>query len=145
MLVQNVNPSICTLLSLPLFLFPALSARYKLHEVMPDFDFLSEADLACDVVCLVYDINNPQSFEYCAKVYKVYTLEKMLISRTEACKACCVYIYIYSIYSLTGNIDRLCLAAILHRQQDALCGDCSQVRPARNPATLQPLTAGVLP
>lgn len=39
---------------------------------MPDFDFLSEADLACDVVCLVYDINNPQSFEYCAKVYKVY-------------------------------------------------------------------------
>lgn len=94
MLVQNVNPSICTLLSLPLFLFPALSARYKLHEVMPDFDFLSEADLACDVVCLVYDINNPRSFEYCAKVYKVYTLEKMLISRTEACKACCVCIYI---------------------------------------------------
>lgn len=43
----------------------------KLHEVMPDFDFLSESDLACDVVCLVYDTNNPQSFEYCAKVYKV--------------------------------------------------------------------------
>lgn len=52
-------------------LFPALSAHDKLHEVMPDFDFLSEADLTCDVVCLVYDINNPRSFEYCAKVYKV--------------------------------------------------------------------------
>lgn len=38
---------------------------------MPDFDLLSEADLACDVVCLVYDINNPRSFEYCAKAYKV--------------------------------------------------------------------------
>lgn len=38
---------------------------------MPDFDFLSDSDLACDVVCLVYDTNNPQSFEYCAKVYKV--------------------------------------------------------------------------
>ena len=38
---------------------------------MPDFDFLSETDLACDVVCLVYDVNNPRSFEYCAKVYKV--------------------------------------------------------------------------
>ncbi|CAB1342417.1 unnamed protein product [Coregonus sp. 'balchen'] len=40
-----------------------------LHEVMPDFDFLSEEDLACDVVCLVYDVNNPRSFEYCAKQY----------------------------------------------------------------------------
>lgn len=38
---------------------------------MPDVDLLSEADLACDVVCLVYDINNPRSFEYCAKAYKV--------------------------------------------------------------------------
>jgi Ras family protein T1 len=41
---------------------------------MPDFDFVSEEDLACDVVCLVYDVNNPRSFEYCAKVYKVCTV-----------------------------------------------------------------------
>uniref|UniRef100_A0A3B3YX43 Mitochondrial Rho GTPase n=1 Tax=Poecilia mexicana TaxID=48701 RepID=A0A3B3YX43_9TELE len=41
-----------------------------LHEVMPDFDILSEPDLSCDVVCLVYDISDPRSFEYCAKVYK---------------------------------------------------------------------------
>uniref|UniRef100_A0A665VCN8 Mitochondrial Rho GTPase n=1 Tax=Echeneis naucrates TaxID=173247 RepID=A0A665VCN8_ECHNA len=46
-----------------------------LNEVMPDFDFLSEADLACDVVCLVYDVNNPRSFEYCAKVYKQYLID----------------------------------------------------------------------
>lgn len=44
---------------------------HQLHEVMPDFDFLSAADLACDVVCLVYDVNDPRSFEYCAKTYKV--------------------------------------------------------------------------
>uniref|UniRef100_A0AAZ3SLL5 EF-hand domain-containing protein n=1 Tax=Oncorhynchus tshawytscha TaxID=74940 RepID=A0AAZ3SLL5_ONCTS len=35
---------------------------------------LSE-DLACDVVCLVYDVNNPRSFEYCAKVYKQYFMD----------------------------------------------------------------------
>uniref|UniRef100_A0A674EER0 Mitochondrial Rho GTPase n=1 Tax=Salmo trutta TaxID=8032 RepID=A0A674EER0_SALTR len=32
-------------------------------------------DLACDVVCLVYDVNNPRSFEYCAKVYKQYFMD----------------------------------------------------------------------
>ncbi len=72
--LQNVNPSICTrCLSLSRCLsVPGLVCTHtKLHEVMPDFDFLSESDLACDVVCLVYDVNNPRSFEYCAKVYKV--------------------------------------------------------------------------
>ncbi|XP_061882918.1 mitochondrial Rho GTPase 1-A-like isoform X6 [Entelurus aequoreus] len=43
-----------------------------LHEVFPDFDYLSDADLACDIVCLVYDVSNPYSFEYCAKVFKQY-------------------------------------------------------------------------
>lgn len=43
----------------------------QLHEVFPDFDYLSDADLACDIVCLVYDVSNPYSFEYCAKVFKV--------------------------------------------------------------------------
>lgn len=54
--------------------FVVLSAHLQLHEVMPDVDFLSETDLICDVVCLVYDVNDPRSFEYCAKVYKVRTL-----------------------------------------------------------------------
>lgn len=62
----SVNPSISNL-----FFVPLSSILHKLHEVMPDLDFLSEADMACDVVCLVYDVNNPRSFEYCAKVYKV--------------------------------------------------------------------------
>ncbi|XP_053348760.1 mitochondrial Rho GTPase 1-A isoform X1 [Clarias gariepinus] len=46
-----------------------------LHEVLPDFEFLSEADLACDVVCLVYDVSNTRSFEYCAKTYKKYFMD----------------------------------------------------------------------
>uniref|UniRef100_A0A8C9WNT0 Mitochondrial Rho GTPase n=1 Tax=Scleropages formosus TaxID=113540 RepID=A0A8C9WNT0_SCLFO len=47
----------------------------QLHEVLPDPDFLSEGDLSCDAVCLVYDISNPRSFEYCARVYKQYFLD----------------------------------------------------------------------
>uniref|UniRef100_A0A8C7XF99 Mitochondrial Rho GTPase n=1 Tax=Oryzias sinensis TaxID=183150 RepID=A0A8C7XF99_9TELE len=46
-----------------------------LHEVFPDFDYLSDSDLACDVVCLVYDASNPYSFEYCAKVFKQYFMD----------------------------------------------------------------------
>lgn len=43
----------------------------QLHEVFPDFDYLSDVDLACDIVCLVYDVSNPFSFEYCASIFKV--------------------------------------------------------------------------
>lgn len=34
-------------------------------------DPLEQADLKCDVVCLVYDTVNPKSFEYVARVYLV--------------------------------------------------------------------------
>lgn len=46
-----------------------------LHEVFPDFDYLSDTDLACDIVCLVYDVSNPYSFEYCAKIFKQYFMD----------------------------------------------------------------------
>uniref|UniRef100_A0A674EK15 Mitochondrial Rho GTPase n=2 Tax=Salmo trutta TaxID=8032 RepID=A0A674EK15_SALTR len=46
-----------------------------LHEVFPDFDVLSDTDLACDIVCLVYDASNPHSFEYCARVFKQYFMD----------------------------------------------------------------------
>ncbi|KAM9491436.1 mitochondrial Rho GTPase 1b isoform 5-T5 [Salvelinus alpinus] len=46
-----------------------------LHEVFPDFDVLSDADLACDIVCLLYDASNPHSFEYCARVFKQYFMD----------------------------------------------------------------------
>jgi Ras family protein T1 len=32
-------------------------------------DKLTEPELMCDVVCLVYDLNNPRSFEYVARTY----------------------------------------------------------------------------
>ncbi|XP_064171873.1 mitochondrial Rho GTPase 1-A-like [Anguilla rostrata] len=58
-----------------------------LHEVVPDFDVLSDSDLTCDVVCLVYDISNPHSFEYCAKVYKQYFLDSKTPCMVIAAKA----------------------------------------------------------
>nr|XP_023685680.1 mitochondrial Rho GTPase 1-A-like isoform X4 [Paramormyrops kingsleyae] len=46
-----------------------------LHEVLPDTDFLSETDLSCDVVCLLYDVSNPRSFEFCARLYKNHFMD----------------------------------------------------------------------
>uniref|UniRef100_A0A8C9R5Q0 Mitochondrial Rho GTPase n=1 Tax=Scleropages formosus TaxID=113540 RepID=A0A8C9R5Q0_SCLFO len=48
---------------------------HLLHEVFPDSEFLSDADLCCDVVCLVYDISNPSSFEFCADIFKRYFMD----------------------------------------------------------------------
>ncbi len=44
----------------------------QLNEMDLDMtDALSGPELACDVICLLYDVTNPKSFEYCAKMYKV--------------------------------------------------------------------------
>ena len=34
-------------------------------------DSLSNSELACDVICLLYDVSNPKSFEFCARSYLV--------------------------------------------------------------------------
>ena len=34
-------------------------------------DVLSPAELNCDVACLLYDVTNAKSFEYCARIYTV--------------------------------------------------------------------------
>jgi len=34
-------------------------------------DPLLPSEVQCDVACLVYDINNPKSFEYIARIYIV--------------------------------------------------------------------------
>nr|XP_020452788.1 mitochondrial Rho GTPase 1-A-like [Monopterus albus] len=49
-----------------------------LHEVFPDFDYLSDDDMACDIVCLLYDVSNPYSFEYCAKIFKQYFMDSKI-------------------------------------------------------------------
>uniref|UniRef100_A0A673K0H6 Ras homolog family member T1 n=1 Tax=Sinocyclocheilus rhinocerous TaxID=307959 RepID=A0A673K0H6_9TELE len=46
-----------------------------LHEFFPDLDFLSETKLSCDIVCLIYDVSNPCSFEYCAQIFKQYFMD----------------------------------------------------------------------
>lgn len=44
----------------------------QLHEIDVGLaDTLSAVELNCDVVCLLYDVTNPKSFEYCARMYKV--------------------------------------------------------------------------
>ncbi|XP_076149825.1 mitochondrial Rho GTPase 1b isoform X1 [Alosa pseudoharengus] len=58
-----------------------------LHEVFPDFDFLSDPELSCDVVCLIYDASNPFSFEYCAKVFKQYFMDSKTPCMMVASKA----------------------------------------------------------
>nr|XP_014342588.1 PREDICTED: mitochondrial Rho GTPase 1 isoform X1 [Latimeria chalumnae] len=49
-----------------------------LHEVVTDSEFLSASDTACDVVCLVYNVNNPKSFEYCARIFKQYFMDSKI-------------------------------------------------------------------
>ncbi|XP_053355239.1 mitochondrial Rho GTPase 1b [Clarias gariepinus] len=41
-----------------------------LREICSDLDFVSASDLSCDVVCLLYDISDPESFAYCVWVFK---------------------------------------------------------------------------
>ena len=41
-----------------------------MHDIS-ESEFLTEAEIICDVVCLVYDVSNPKSFEYCARIFKV--------------------------------------------------------------------------
>ncbi|KAJ3615247.1 hypothetical protein NHX12_018815 [Muraenolepis orangiensis] len=43
-----------------------------LHKMFPGDCDLSDAYPACDIVCLLYDVGNPFSFKYCAKVYQQY-------------------------------------------------------------------------
>ena len=43
----------------------------QLQEVDVEAEFLKESDASCDVACLMYDSGDPQSFDYCASIYKV--------------------------------------------------------------------------
>ncbi|XP_041134027.1 mitochondrial Rho GTPase 2-like isoform X1 [Polyodon spathula] len=41
-----------------------------LYEVDVDTEFLKASDAACDVACLMYDVSDPKSFNYCASIFK---------------------------------------------------------------------------
>ena len=40
-------------------------------------DMLSPIELHCDVICLVYDISNPKSFEFVARIFLVSSFAKL--------------------------------------------------------------------
>ncbi|XP_043923985.1 mitochondrial Rho GTPase 1 isoform X2 [Protopterus annectens] len=46
-----------------------------MQEVVTEPEYLNAADIACDVVCLVYDVSNSKSFEYCAKIFKQHFMD----------------------------------------------------------------------
>uniref|UniRef100_A0A672N9C9 Mitochondrial Rho GTPase n=1 Tax=Sinocyclocheilus grahami TaxID=75366 RepID=A0A672N9C9_SINGR len=47
-----------------------------LIEVDVETEFLKTADAACDVACLMYDVSDPDSFNYCASIYKQHYMDR---------------------------------------------------------------------
>ncbi|XP_078081953.1 mitochondrial Rho GTPase 1-A isoform X7 [Mustelus asterias] len=46
-----------------------------LHEVLSESEFITASDTTCDVVCLVYDVSNPKSFDYCTRIFKQHFID----------------------------------------------------------------------
>uniref|UniRef100_A0A8C7MJ26 Ras homolog family member T2 n=1 Tax=Oncorhynchus kisutch TaxID=8019 RepID=A0A8C7MJ26_ONCKI len=40
--------------------------------------FLKESDAVCDVACLMYDVSDPHSFDYCASIYKQHYMDSSI-------------------------------------------------------------------
>ncbi|EAW80245.1 ras homolog gene family, member T1, isoform CRA_d [Homo sapiens] len=54
-----------------------LGRNLMLHDIS-ESEFLTEAEIICDVVCLVYDVSNPKSFEYCARIFKQHFMDSRI-------------------------------------------------------------------
>ncbi|KAK2491005.1 hypothetical protein MC885_020458 [Smutsia gigantea] len=52
--------------------------KYLLLHDISESEFLTEAEIVCDVVCLVYDVSNPKSFEYCARIFKQHFMDSRI-------------------------------------------------------------------
>lgn len=46
-----------------------------LHEVDVDVEFVRPSDASCDVACLLYDVTDHKSFNYCASIYKQHYMD----------------------------------------------------------------------
>uniref|UniRef100_A0A8C5QYY7 Mitochondrial Rho GTPase n=1 Tax=Leptobrachium leishanense TaxID=445787 RepID=A0A8C5QYY7_9ANUR len=57
-----------------------------LFEVDVDTEFIKTSDAACDVACLMYDVSDPKSFNYCASIYKQHYMESQTPCLVVACK-----------------------------------------------------------
>lgn len=100
--------------------------------MFPDFDDLSDDDLSCDIVCLVYDVSNPYSFEYCARVFKVEITSAPLAPPGRRFPG------------LNVRLSVPPTTALLRGQQDSVHDDRCEVGPARDQAAVQLHSAGVL-
>ncbi|XP_040031859.2 mitochondrial Rho GTPase 2 [Gasterosteus aculeatus] len=49
-----------------------------LKEVDVEVEFLKASDANCDVACLMYDVSDPHSFDYCASIYKQHYMESTI-------------------------------------------------------------------
>ncbi|XP_008312413.1 mitochondrial Rho GTPase 2 isoform X1 [Cynoglossus semilaevis] len=58
-----------------------------LSEVDVEAEFLKASDASCDVACLMYDHNDPHSFDYCASIYKQHYMESKIPCVVVASKA----------------------------------------------------------
>uniref|UniRef100_A0A3B1JJ62 Mitochondrial Rho GTPase 2 n=1 Tax=Astyanax mexicanus TaxID=7994 RepID=A0A3B1JJ62_ASTMX len=58
------------------FLQAFLGRSFVLEEVDVETEFLKAADAACDVACLMYDVSDPDSFNYCASIYKQHYMDR---------------------------------------------------------------------
>ncbi|XP_041714300.1 mitochondrial Rho GTPase 2-like [Coregonus clupeaformis] len=58
-----------------------------LYEVDVETEFLKASDAACDVACLMYDTNDPHSFDYCASIYKQHYMDSSIPCVVVASKA----------------------------------------------------------
>lgn len=58
-----------------------------IHEVdVAVSDMLSPTETNCDVACLLYDVTNPRSFEFCARMYLKHFLDSRVPTLIVACK-----------------------------------------------------------
>ncbi|XP_070303848.1 mitochondrial Rho GTPase 2-like [Salvelinus sp. IW2-2015] len=58
-----------------------------LYEVDVETEFLKASDAVCDVACLMYDTNDPHSFDYCASIYKQHYMNSSIPCVVVASKA----------------------------------------------------------
>ncbi|NXL93090.1 MIRO1 GTPase, partial [Alectura lathami] len=61
--------------------------KYLLLHDVSDSEFLTDAETVCDVVCLVYDVSNPKSFEYCARIFKQHFMDSRIPCLVVAAKS----------------------------------------------------------
>ncbi|GAB1296550.1 Mitochondrial Rho GTPase 1 [Apodemus speciosus] len=52
--------------------------KYLLLHDISESEFLTETETVCDVVCLIYDVTNPKSFEYCARIFKQHFMDSRI-------------------------------------------------------------------